>query len=43
MRVGRRDFTATCVGTAAQNNIWGNGIVNALAAVTDDHGHGHDD
>jgi subtilisin family serine protease len=37
------DFTATCVGTAAQNNIWGNGIVNALAAVTDDHHHGHDD
>jgi subtilisin family serine protease len=38
--VGRNaSFTATCVGTAAQNNIWGNGIVNALAAVRGDRGH----
>lgn len=27
-------FNATCVGTAARNNIYGHGIVNALAAVT---------
>ncbi len=33
--VGRTpDFNATCVGTAEFNNIWGNGIVDALAAVT---------
>jgi len=37
--VGRPEsFTATFVGTAAQNNIWGNGIVNAARAVS-----GHDD
>ena len=27
-------FNATCVGTAKKNNIWGEGIVDALAAVT---------
>lgn len=33
--VGRpADWTATCVGTAAYNGFYGDGIVNALAAVT---------
>src|SRR5829696_6913601 len=37
--VGRpASWTATCVGTAADNNIWGTGIVNALTAVTDRNG-----
>ena len=37
--VGRpASYTATCVGTAAENNIWGTGIVNALTAVTDRNG-----
>ena len=41
-QVGRPpSFTATCVGTAELNNIYGHGIVNALNAVTDD-GDGHD-
>lgn len=31
-------YRATCVGTAERNNIYGHGIVNALAAVS-----GHDD
>jgi hypothetical protein len=26
-------WTATCVGTAQKNNIWGQGIVDALRAV----------
>ena len=30
--------TATCVGTAAENSIWGTGIVDALTAVTDRNG-----
>ncbi len=34
--VGRPpDYTATCLGTAAENSIWGTGIVDALNAVTD--------
>ncbi len=34
--VGRdASYTATCVGTADENNIWGTGIVDALNAVTD--------
>ena len=37
--VGRPpDYTATCVGTAAENSIWGTGIVDALTAVTDRNG-----
>jgi len=37
--VGRPpDFTATCVGTAEENNIWGAGIVDAFTAVTDRNG-----
>ena len=33
--VGRpADWTATCVGTTAYNGFYGDGIVNALAAVT---------
>ena len=33
-------YTATCVGTAELNNIYGHGIVNALSAVSgDDHEH----
>ena len=37
--VGRDDsFTATCVGTAEMNNIYGHGIVSAINAVS---GHGH--
>ena len=37
--VGRpAEFTATCVGTAEENNIWGAGIVDALTAVTDRNG-----
>jgi lantibiotic leader peptide-processing serine protease len=32
--VGRpASYTATCVGTSQKNNIWGEGIVDALAAV----------
>ena len=30
--------TPTCTGTADDNNIWGDGIVDALAAVTDRNG-----
>ena len=41
-QVGRPpSFTATCVGTADLNNIYGHGIVSAANAVTDD-GDGHD-
>ena len=42
--VGRSpEYTATCVGTARLNNIYGHGIVNALAAVSrGDDGHWHD-
>ena len=37
--VGRpASFTATCVGTAEENSIWGAGIVDALTAVTDRNG-----
>ena len=37
--VGRpASWNATCVGTAAENNIWGTGIVDALTAVTDRNG-----
>jgi subtilisin family serine protease len=37
--VGRpASWNATCVGTAAENNIWGTGIVDALRAVTDRNG-----
>ena len=40
--VGRdASYTATCVGTADLNNIYGHGIVSAINAVDDDHGHGH--
>ena len=31
-------YTATCVGTAEENSIWGAGIVDALTAVTDRNG-----
>jgi subtilisin family serine protease len=43
--VGRTpDFNALCVGSPAFNNIWGDGIVDALAAVTlFGRGHGDDD
>ena len=35
MNVGRpASFDATCTGTADFNSIWGEGIVDALAAVT---------
>ncbi len=34
-RVGRpASFNATCTGTTAFNSIWGEGIVDALAAVS---------
>jgi subtilisin family serine protease len=34
--VGRPpSYNATCIGTAAENNIWGTGIVDALGAVSD--------
>jgi subtilisin family serine protease len=37
--VGRPpSYTATCIGTAEENNIWGTGIVDALTAVTDRNG-----
>src|SRR5829696_7043043 len=37
--VGRpASYTATCIGTAEENNIWGTGIVDALTAVTDRNG-----
>ena len=37
--VGRpASYTATCVGTADENSIWGDGIVDALTAVTDKNG-----
>jgi lantibiotic leader peptide-processing serine protease len=37
--VGRpASWTATCTGTAEENNIWGTGIVDALRAVTDRNG-----
>ncbi len=37
--VGRpASYTATCVGTAEENTIWGAGIVDALRAVTDRNG-----
>ena len=37
--VGRpASYTATCTGTAQENNIWGTGIVDALTAVTDRNG-----
>jgi subtilisin family serine protease len=37
--VGRpASWTATCIGTAEENNIWGTGIVDALRAVTDRNG-----
>ena len=44
-QVGRpASYTATCVGTAELNNIYGHGVVNALKAVggRDGHGHGRD-
>jgi subtilisin family serine protease len=31
------EFTATCTGTTANNSIWGEGIVDALAAVSQRH------
>jgi lantibiotic leader peptide-processing serine protease len=43
-QVGRPpSYTATCVGTAARNNIYGHGIVNALAAVSGRRGDGERD
>jgi len=37
--VGRpAEFTATCVGSAEENSIWGAGIVDAFTAVTDRNG-----
>jgi hypothetical protein len=37
--VGRpASYTATCTGTADENSIWGDGIVDALTAVTDKNG-----
>src|SRR6185295_3287446 len=37
-------YTATCVGSPSFNNIWGDGIVDALEAVTlFGRGHGDDD
>ena len=37
--VGRpASYTATCIGTAEENTIWGAGIVDALTAVTDRNG-----
>ena len=37
--VGRpASYTATCIGTAEENSIWGAGIVDALTAVTDRNG-----
>ena len=37
--VGRPpSYTATCIGTAEENSIWGAGIVDALTAVTDRNG-----
>jgi len=36
------EFDAPCVGDAARNSIYGDGIVNALHAVTFHDGHEHD-
>jgi hypothetical protein len=35
------DYTATCEGGPTFNGFYGEGIVNALAAVGGDRGHGH--